>query len=187
MLRLVHLYLEVLTCPQQKPLLVLLVPHCLQLFIWSSQMEKIWLRFFTLRLLGVRNNYILANNSQKVNGKLGPHLLREPPKINMPPPEAVTSEDEEGSCGSLPAIKIYDDEINIRFLVCGEARSLDATLLGSLVDGLNALLNIEMRGSKLHNWVSALPPPLQAGAFSCGVVIMRCDISTSSVRVTFHF
>lgn len=29
-------------------------------------------------------------------------------------------------------------------------------------------------------WYSALPPPLQAGTFSRGVVTMRCDLSTSS-------
>ncbi|XP_027122581.1 AT-rich interactive domain-containing protein 4-like [Coffea arabica] len=133
----------------------------------------------SFRLYCVQNNLVLPDNSQKMTVKLGPHLLGEPPKINVPPPEAVTGEDEESS-SSLPAIKIYDDDINLRFLVCGDACSLDATILGSLEDGLNALLNIEMRGSKLHNRVSALPPPLQAGAFSRGVVTMRCDISTSS-------
>ncbi|KAL7100305.1 hypothetical protein ACP275_09G138500 [Erythranthe tilingii] len=90
-------------------------------------------------------------------------------------------EDEESlSSGPLPAIKIYDDDVNTRFLVCGRTTSLDVSLLGSLEDGLNALLNIEMRGSKLHNRVSALPPPLQAGSFSRGVVTMRCDLSTTS-------
>ena len=65
--------------------------------------------------------------------KLGPHLLGEPPKINVPPPEAVTGEDEESS-SSLPAIKIYDDDINLRFLVCGDARSL--VIVSSLVSHL---------------------------------------------------
>lgn len=33
---------------------------------------------------------------------------------------------------------------------------------------------------RLFLWFSALPPPLQAGTFSRGVVTMRCDLSTSS-------
>ncbi|KAK8581874.1 hypothetical protein V6N12_072080 [Hibiscus sabdariffa] len=57
---------------------------------------------------------------------------------------------------------------------------LDASLLGPLEDGLNALLSIEIRGSKLHNCASAPPPPLQAGTFSRGVMTMRCDFSTCS-------
>ncbi|RVW77049.1 AT-rich interactive domain-containing protein 4 [Vitis vinifera] len=39
---------------------------------------------------------------------------------------------------------------------------------------------LQIRGSKLHNRVSAPPPPLQAGTFSRGVVTMRCDLSTCS-------
>ncbi|KAI5679503.1 hypothetical protein M9H77_00730 [Catharanthus roseus] len=134
----------------------------------------------SFRLYCVRNNLVLPENSQKVNGKLGPDLIGEPPKINVPPPEAVPDDEEEDSSGALPAIKIYDEDINMRFLVCGDTRSLDSSILEPLEDGLNALLSIEMRGSKLHNRASALPPPLQAGTFSRGVVTMRCDISTVS-------
>ncbi|KAG8380212.1 hypothetical protein BUALT_Bualt07G0169900 [Buddleja alternifolia] len=129
----------------------------------------------SFRLHGLRNN--LAN---KIDGEVGTNLLGEPPKINVDIPEMDPGDDEESSSGSLPAIKIYDDDVNMRFLVCGVASSLDTCLLSSLEDGLNALLSIEMRGSKLHNRVSALPPPLQAGTFSRGVVTMRCDLSTSS-------
>ncbi|WOL01072.1 AT-rich interactive domain-containing protein 4-like [Canna indica] len=76
--------------------------------------------------------------------------------------------------------KIYDDEVDMRILVCGLSCTLDECLLGSLEDGLNALLNIEIRGCKLNNRISAAPPPLQAGSLSRGVVTMRCDITTSS-------
>lgn len=78
----------------------------------------------SFRLYCVRNNLVLPENSQKVNGKLGPDLIGEPPKINVPPPEAVPDDEEEDSSGALPAIKIYDEDINMRFLVCGDTRSL---------------------------------------------------------------
>uniref|UniRef100_A0A2P2KR21 ARID domain-containing protein n=1 Tax=Rhizophora mucronata TaxID=61149 RepID=A0A2P2KR21_RHIMU len=130
----------------------------------------------SFRLYCVRNE-MLGSNGQKVSGKPGPRLLGDPPKIDVTLPGADV-QDEEGFSEILPAIKIYDEDVNMRFLVCGLPCSLDAFLLGSLEDGLNALLNIEIRGSKLHNRTSAPPPPLQAGAFSRGVVTMRCDLST---------
>ncbi|XP_022844418.1 AT-rich interactive domain-containing protein 4 [Olea europaea var. sylvestris] len=134
----------------------------------------------SFRLHCVQNNVVLHDNTPEVNDKLGPNLLGEPPYISVTLPEIGPEDDEESASGDLPAVKIYDDDINMRFLVCGVANSLDAFLLGSLEDGLNALLSIEMRCSKLHNRASALPPPLQAGTFSRGVVTMRCDLSTSS-------
>ncbi|KAI7985846.1 AT-rich interactive domain-containing protein 4 [Camellia lanceoleosa] len=134
----------------------------------------------SLRLYCVRNNLVLPGNSQRSNDKLVPYLLGDPPVINVTLPEIAPADDDESSLDGLPAIKIYDDDVNMKFLVCGVACTLDACLLGSLEDGLNALLSIEMRGSKLHNRVSALPPPLQAGTFSRGVVTMRCDLSTCS-------
>ncbi|WJZ94212.1 hypothetical protein VitviT2T_013089 [Vitis vinifera] len=138
------------------------------------------LAYASFRLYCVRNNHVLPANSHKVSGKLGPRLLGDPATIDVPPPEVDAGEDEEGSLGTLPAIKIYDDDVGIRFLVCGEPCMLDSCLFESLEDGLNALLSIEIRGSKLHNRVSAPPPPLQAGTFSRGVVTMRCDLSTCS-------
>ncbi|WCJ42879.1 ARID/BRIGHT DNA-binding domain-containing protein [Euphorbia peplus] len=131
----------------------------------------------SFRLYCVRNNNQLSSNSHKISGKPGPRLLGDVPKIDITMPEAEV-EDEESSSGALPAIKIYDDDVTMRFLVCGLPCSTDAVLLGSLEDGLNALLNIEIRGGKLHNRTSAPPPPLQAGTFSRGVVTMRCDLST---------
>ncbi|KAL6585237.1 hypothetical protein OROMI_004526 [Orobanche minor] len=130
------------------------------------------------RLHCLRNN---IDERQKNNDEFGPNILGESPTITVDVPEMEDHvDDEESSSGSLPAIKIYDDDVNMRFLVCGVTTSLDSCLLSSLEDGLNALLSIEMRGSKLHNRVSALPPPLQAATFSRGVVTMRCDLSTSS-------
>lgn len=133
----------------------------------------------SFRLYCVRNNIVMASNSQKGSSKLGPHLLGDPPKIDIALSE-MDVQGEENSPENLPAIKIYDDDVTMRFLVCGVPCTLDTSLLGPLEDGLNALLNIEIRGSKLHNRTSAPPPPLQAGAFSRGVVTMRCDLSTCS-------
>ncbi|XP_039032637.1 AT-rich interactive domain-containing protein 4-like [Hibiscus syriacus] len=134
----------------------------------------------SFRLYCVRNNNSVSSNSQKQSVKPGPRLLGEPPKIDVCEPE-VDMQEEENSPENLSAVKIYDDDVTIRFLVCGSPCVLDAFLLGSLEDGLNALLCIEIRGSKLHNRASAPPPPLQAGTFSRGVVTMRCDFSTCSL------
>jgi len=59
--------------------------------------------------------------------------------------------------------------VNMKYLVCGVPCTLDAYLLGALEDGLNALLNIEIRASKLQNRASA-PPPLQAENLPHGVL-----------------
>lgn len=76
---------------------------------------------------------------------MGPCLLGDPPKINVPPPEAPGGEDDEEKYPEdLPAIKIYDDDVNVRLLVCGSTSNLDASLLEPLEDGLNALLSIEV-------------------------------------------
>lgn len=133
----------------------------------------------SFRLFCVRNNYTLLDNNQKGNVMLGPRLLGDAPKIDITLPEREMIEDENPS-DTFPPIKIYDEDIDMRFLICGLPCALDAFLLGSLEDGLNALLNIEIRGSKLHNRVSATPPPLQAGTFTRGVVTMRCDLTTCS-------
>lgn len=159
--------------------------HFLQalLSVVQSSCSHTWdafqLAHASFRLYCVRNNMVVPSNSQKAGSKLGPHLLGDPPKIDIALSE-MDVQGEENSPENLPAIKIYDDDVTMRFLVCGVPCSLDTSLLGSLEDGLNALLNIEIRGSKLHNRTSAPPPPLQAGAFSRGVVTMRCDLSTCS-------
>jgi hypothetical protein len=45
-------------------------------------------------------------------------LLGDPPKIDVAPAE-VDVQEEESSSGTLPAIKIYDKDVIMRFLVCG--------------------------------------------------------------------
>ncbi|XP_072988208.1 AT-rich interactive domain-containing protein 4-like isoform X1 [Typha latifolia] len=145
----------------------------------SHTWDAFQLAHASFQLYCVRNNHILPDNSQKVSGKLGPRLLGDAPKINITPPEKDIAE-EEGLSEAFPTVKVYDEDVDIRLLVCGVPCTLDACLLGSLEDGLNALLNIEIRGSKLMNRVSATPPPLQAGTFTRGVVTMRCDITTCS-------
>lgn len=131
----------------------------------------------SFRLYCIRNNLALPRDGQMSGGKLGPSLLGEPPTVDVALPE-VDGDEEDGSGNNLSAVKIHDDDVNVKLLICGVACSLDAYLLGCLEDGLNALLGIEMRGSKLQNRFSAPPPPLQAGTFSRGVVTMRCDMST---------
>ncbi|XP_006661267.1 AT-rich interactive domain-containing protein 4 [Oryza brachyantha] len=149
--------------------------HALMSVVQSS-VSHTWdafqLAHASFRLYCVRNNHV-----QSV--KLGPRLLGDAPKINITPPENEMV-DEEGSSEVFPAIKIYDDDINMKFLLCGVPSTLDPCLLGSLEDGLNALLNIEIRGCKLQNRISASPPPLHAASLPRGMVTMRCDITTCS-------
>ena len=85
----------------------------------SHTWDAFQLAHASFRLFCVRNNLVLPASSQKSNDKLGPHLLGEPPKINVTPPEIVTGEDDESSPDGLPAINIYDDEVSMKFLVCG--------------------------------------------------------------------
>lgn len=62
----------------------------------------------------------MPTNSLKVAGKLEPRLLGDVPKIHITLPERDPGEEEEeGSSDALPTIKIYDDDIEIRFLICG--------------------------------------------------------------------
>ncbi|CAH9088676.1 unnamed protein product [Cuscuta europaea] len=131
----------------------------------------------SFRLYCVGNNIVCSDNSQKFDAKRGPQILGDHPMVDSPLPEI---DEEESSFDALPSIKIYDVDTNIRFLICGLPCSLDMHHLEYLENGLTALLSIEIRGSKLHNRVSVLPPPLEAGTLSRGLVTMRCDVSTSS-------
>lgn len=97
-------------------------------FIYCSSSCHAWDAFqladASFRLHCLRNNCVLPD-SQKVNDELGPNLVGEPPRITVDIPEIEDAgEDEESTSGSLPAIKIYDDDVNMRFLVCGAASSL---------------------------------------------------------------
>ncbi|KAK1314674.1 AT-rich interactive domain-containing protein 4 [Acorus calamus] len=140
--------------------------------------------------LYAKNNYVV--DSQNATGKLGPHLLGEAPKISMVLPEKDMDEeeDDEGSPANLPAIKIYDDDMNMKFLVCGVPCTLDACLLGALEDGLNALLRIELLESHIKNelieksqLVHALPSceensqslcePRRSASIACGASIFE--------------
>lgn len=84
----------------------------------SHTCDAFQLAHASFRLYCVRNNYVLASNSQKAGGKPGPQLLGDRPQIDITLPEEDV-QDEESSSGSLPAIKIYDDDVTMRFLVCG--------------------------------------------------------------------
>jgi len=154
--------------------------HALMSVIESScshTWDAFQLAHASFRLYCVRNNYV-----QSV--KLGPCLLGDAPKINVIPAGNEVNK-EEGCSEGFPPIRIYDEDVNMKFLVCGAPCTLDACLLGALEDGLTALLNIEIRASKLQSRSSATPP-LQAENLPHGVVTMRCDISTcSSAHVSF--
>lgn len=65
----------------------------------------------------IRNNDV-PSNSQKPSSKPGPWLLGDPPEIDIAMPEAE-HQHEEGSSEAFPAVKIYDDDVTMRFLVCG--------------------------------------------------------------------
>lgn len=73
----------------------------------------------SFRFYCIRNNHVLPTKSQKLSGDLCPCLLGDRLKINVDPPEAEVEEDEDGSLGTLPAIKIHDDDVSMRLLVCG--------------------------------------------------------------------
>lgn len=78
----------------------------------------------SFRLYCVRNNFALSEMSQRDSDNVGPHLLGDPPNIDVPLPEAGPEDDEESNSDALPAIKIYDDDVTMRFLVCGLPCSL---------------------------------------------------------------
>lgn len=73
----------------------------------------------SFRLYCTSDNAVLPSNSnRKMNYEMGPCLLGEPPKIDVVSPEADELE-EENSLESLPSIKIYDEDVTVRFLLCG--------------------------------------------------------------------
>lgn len=73
----------------------------------------------SFRLYCTSDNAVLPSNSnRKMNYEMGPCLLGEPPKIDVVSPEADDLE-EENSLESLPSIKIYDEDVTVRFLLCG--------------------------------------------------------------------
>lgn len=97
------------------------------LFLDCSSSTHTWdafqLAYASFRLYCVQNNVVPAN-IDKPSAELGPCLLGDHLKISVDPPEADMEEDEEGALGTLPAIKIHDDDVSLRFLVCGEPSTL---------------------------------------------------------------
>ncbi|EPS65919.1 hypothetical protein M569_08858, partial [Genlisea aurea] len=79
----------------------------------------------SFRLHCLRNNVTIPE-CENPDEDLGPKFIGEPPQISVECPETEDpwGGDGESSSGSLPAIKIYDDDVNLRFLVCGVASSL---------------------------------------------------------------
>lgn len=88
------------------------------------------LAYASFRLYCIRNNHVLPAEDSEISDEQGPCLLGERLKINVDPPAAdVEEDDEDGSLDTLPAIKIHDDDVNLRFLVCG----VPSTLVSSAI------------------------------------------------------
>uniref|UniRef100_A0A0D9X8H9 Uncharacterized protein n=1 Tax=Leersia perrieri TaxID=77586 RepID=A0A0D9X8H9_9ORYZ len=141
--------------------------------------------FPTMVYLEVPNGEKLAQSLQSKevqNVVLGPHLLGDAPKINISPPENKLAKEEEDISKQTPAIKIYDEDVNIKLLICGASCTLDACFLSSIEDGLNALLNIEFRLCKIQDRDSG--PPHLVETLLCGEVAMYCDVKTCSSHVS---
>lgn len=74
------------------------------------------------RLYCVGSNYdltVIADDNMMRD--LEPQLIGEPLKIDVEPPEVEVGEgeDEDGSLEALPAISIHDNNVTMRFLICG--------------------------------------------------------------------
>lgn len=89
----------------------------------SHTWDAFQLAHASFRLYCVRNNRVLPANCQKISGKLVPRLLGDPPKINIIPPVKDVVEEEEDS-PITTAVKIYDDDVTMRFLICGVSCTL---------------------------------------------------------------
>lgn len=77
----------------------------------SHAWDAFQLAHASFRLYCVRNDHV-----QSV--KLGPRLLGNAPKVNIILPENEMGE-QEGCSEASPAIKVYDEDVNMKFLVCG--------------------------------------------------------------------
>jgi len=92
----------------------------------SHTWDAFQLALASFRLYCIQNN-VLPSNSQKGVGKLGPQILGVPPSIDTSPCVAdMKEEEEESSPETISAVKIYDEDVNMRFLVCG----VPCTLVG---------------------------------------------------------
>ena len=66
---------------------------------------------------------MLPKNDDMSGDKLGPSLLGEAPSIDVVLPVAEDEEDKSSEA-NLSAVKIHDDYVNVRFLICGVTCSL---------------------------------------------------------------
>ncbi|XP_020256983.1 AT-rich interactive domain-containing protein 4-like isoform X2 [Asparagus officinalis] len=143
----------------------------------GSSLSHIWdafqLAFASFRLYCIKNSYVLPVNYQTAGDNIWPLLLGDEPKINITPEEP---KGEEGTdpCDIVPRIKIHHKDVDMRLLICGLPCSLDPCLLGSLEDGLSALLNIEIRGSNLQDTLS------EAETDSNGTMMVKYYFTTCS-------
>lgn len=83
----------------------------------SHTWDAFQLALASFKLYCVQNN-VLPSSSLKGGGKLGPRMLGDPPNIDIGPCEADMN-GEESSPETISAVKVYDDDVNMRFLVCG--------------------------------------------------------------------
>lgn len=95
-------------------------------FVDGSSSTHTWdasqLALSSFRLYCLRNNQGAPAKSHKACGELGPCFLGDRLKIDVELPEA-DMEEEEDSFAAAP-IKIHDDDVNLRFLVCGVPHKL---------------------------------------------------------------
>lgn len=117
----------------------------MRLQIYCSSSTHTWDAFHLARasfeLYCVKNNQVLPTDNNDAISDMGPHLLGDCLIINVDPPEMGEDDDddEESSSGSLPAIKIHDDEVNLRFLICG-APTIVVGFFGILLPVLYVLI-----------------------------------------------
>ena len=133
----------------------------------------------SFRLYCVRNSQVLPANSHKVNDELGPCLLGDRLKINVDPPELDAEEDDESSLGTLPAIRIHDDDVSLRFLVCGVPSSLVSWNL-SLFTGL--YLMVPLLGTYAPNFMLKQTQP-STHIYILSVVCLWTDFFSGCVLV----
>lgn len=87
------------------------------------------LAYASFRLYCVQNNHVLPSKGHEISDEQGPCLLGDRLKINVDPPAADVEDDEDGSLDTLPAIKIHDDDLSLRFLVCGVPSALVSSVV----------------------------------------------------------
>lgn len=88
----------------------------------SHTWDAFQLALASFRLYCVQSN-ILPSNSLKGGSKPGPRMFGDPPNIDIGPCEADMN-GEESSPEAVSVVKVYDDDVNMKFLVCGVPRML---------------------------------------------------------------